>query len=83
MFEKSNEIEEEKKQDSRPVRASFASSGASHTTRGSLLHKLKTGKIQINAKDIVLHPFCFTLEEDSSYMAAVSKIHDPLRKTKL
>lgn len=39
--------------------------------------------ITINAKDIVLKPFNFSFEQESSYMAQVSKITDTLRRTKL
>ena len=40
--------------------------------------------MQINAKDIVLKPFTFSFEENSSmYLGSLAKISDPLRRAKL
>lgn len=55
------------------ARSSFTSSVKSRGPAG----------ITINAKDIVLKPFSFSFEEESSYIASVARIADPLRRTKL
>jgi len=58
------------------VRYSFASNVIPKVNK-------KQDSIKINAKDIVLKPFTFSFEEESSYVTTVAKIADPLRRTKL
>ena len=66
------------KQEKANVRASFTS-----TTTSKLSNRGFQGNLTINAKDIVLKAFSFSLQEEDSMITSVTKISDPLRRTKL